>query len=838
MRGVLLCLSLLISGFYAQAYRVIGKVVFDGEPLAYASIHVKGSTYGVLSNGKGEYFLELSSGNYTIVCEYIGMKAVEKTLKVTSDMVVNFDMYASEQELGTLVLDGDAEDPAYGVIRKAIERKKSLNQNLDEYTCNMYLKASLEKENLNKPDTVNDNLVTKKRVNFVESYSDIYYKDGAYKEVKQAYNDLSERTSTSVVVINFNETDATQSTTVINPELFFTKITDGNFDFTQNLMDLPDICELPITSPISNSAFLSYKYKLLETFYEGKDFVAKIRVTPKYSHSPLFSGIIFISKNTYTIKSVDLSINSGALRFFDNFNIIQDYSLVKDSFLLPERQEFYYETHPSKNKATYGHTLATYTNYKMHVPISKRFMNRGQVVYADSSTDVSTEFWQSIRPTGLKKIEQEFVRVQDSIRAYHASTEYLDMSDSLVNHLDIWDYVLNGIVHRNHEKGTRWYISPLVQQFQINNIDGYRHRLSGAYTKTWTRKKQLHLNGGISYGIVNENIRGYLQSRFMYNPKNFSRVRLYYANQYQMINDRASINATLSPSNYAENVAYGIGHEREWLNGFFVQAYLDYDTYKPFSGETLKEVWDLFPQKFAQPQHFDPFEELVLSIKARITFKQKYEMHPHHKVIIGSDYPVLEIHYKKGIKPFLKSDVNYDYLQLGTHYKFKLLKIGITRMEIQAGRYLNDREVRLSGLKYIRGSDKWYFSNPLQTPQLINSSGYQTAKGYFQGGLMHHFKGQILGKVPIIKHTRLQLAGGAYMLLLEDGYVSIDETNLGGSTLHGEFIAGLERPTRIWKQMFRFGVYYAVSENTQSGFNQGIKFGIDFYNPVSKLWQY
>jgi len=38
--------------------------------------------------------------------------------------------------------------------------------------------------------------------------------------------------------------------------------------------------------------------------------------------------------------------------------------------------------------------------------------------------------------------------------------------------------------------------------------------------------------------------------------------------------------------------------------------------------------------------------------------------------------------------------------------------------------------------------------------------------------------------------------------------------------------------------MFRFGVYYAAGTNSQDGFGSGVKFGIDFYNTVSRLWQY
>jgi hypothetical protein len=412
------------------------------------------------------------------------------------------------------------------------------------------------------------------------------------------------------------------------------------------------------------------------------------------------------------------------------------------------------------------------------------------------------------------------------------------MQDSIANDLNVWDYLLNGVVYRNHRKGLRFYFSPLIAQFRINNIDGYRHTLGSSIDKRWSKEKQLHVGGEIGYGLTNKNIRGHIETKFMYNPVKFSRVRLRYANEYTMISNTASIASTLSPSNFAENIGYGIGHEQEWLNGFFVRAHLDYDQYGPFTGQTLEELWDLFP-KFSEAQDFEPFQEMVLSIDARITFKQQYELHKYKKVITGSRYPVLSIKYNKGIKPFLSSDVNYDYLELSTQYAFKLFKMGTTRTQFAAGRFLNDREVRLSGLKYIRGSDNWYFSNPLRTAQLLQSQGYQTAKGFAQAGIMHHFNGAILGKVPVIKRTGIQLAGGAHGMLLEYGYLNLDEsTNQSGGISHIEAMVGLERPTRIWGQMFRFGFYYAVGQNSQDGFSEGFKFGIDFYNTLSHLWQY
>ena len=594
MRLLLFFTTICCMSFSTMAYQVRGVVTFDGISLDHASVRVKNSTYGVITNGKGEYFIELKSGTYTLVCSFVGMKPMEKNIKVLGDMVVDFELDENQEVLKTLVIDSDREDPAYPIMRKVIAKRKRINSHLTTYTSNMYLKATVEKENLKRPDTTDAGLVTKRRVNFIESYSTIYFKEGHFKEVKSAYKDLSEKQNSSQVTISFSDPDPTQPLNVVTPELFYTKITDGNFDFYQNRLDLPVLGEVPYTSPISTAAFSNYNYSLIETFYVGEEVVAKIRVEPKFSYGPLFQGVIYVSKTSSVLKSVDLSINTAGLSYFNNFSVIQDLALLNDSSLVTTRQEFYYGTQNGKNKATYGHTLVSYSNYNLNVDIKNRFMNRGQVVFEDSSYDAGTDFWKTIRPTGLKRIEQEFIKTQDSIRDYHLSDAYLDMQDSMYNSLDVWDFLLNGIVHRNREKGTRYYLVPLIQQVQINNIDGYRHTLGGSFTKRWTKEKDLRLNGGIDYGFTNQNIRGDIQARFLYNPKNFSRIRLYYANQYTMLTDRANISGTLSPSNYAENQSFGIGHEKEWWNGFFVQTYLDYNQFAPFNGKKLDELWDLF----------------------------------------------------------------------------------------------------------------------------------------------------------------------------------------------------------------------------------------------------
>jgi TonB-linked SusC/RagA family outer membrane protein len=85
--ALLLC---LVSGAFAQNIRLTGKVTqkSDGQPLPGASVMLKGTTNGAVTDVSGNYSLSIPQNGGTIVVTFLGMKAVEKT--VTAAGVVNF----------------------------------------------------------------------------------------------------------------------------------------------------------------------------------------------------------------------------------------------------------------------------------------------------------------------------------------------------------------------------------------------------------------------------------------------------------------------------------------------------------------------------------------------------------------------------------------------------------------------------------------------------------------------------------------------------------------------------------------------------------------------------
>lgn len=78
--GIALLLCFVSQASYAQSLRITGKVTqkSDGLPLPGASVIVKGTTVGVVTDGNGTYSLDIPQGGSTVVISYIGMTTIER----------------------------------------------------------------------------------------------------------------------------------------------------------------------------------------------------------------------------------------------------------------------------------------------------------------------------------------------------------------------------------------------------------------------------------------------------------------------------------------------------------------------------------------------------------------------------------------------------------------------------------------------------------------------------------------------------------------------------------------------------------------------------------------
>jgi Family of unknown function (DUF5686)/CarboxypepD_reg-like domain len=842
----------------------------DGEPMPYARVYVENSTYGVVSNLKGEYFLELENGTYNLVFSSLGYE--KKTLPVTisnANQVLNVILEPEGVEMEAMTVTADRRDPAYEIIEKVVDNKHRYLEQFNSFKCDTYLKVILEADSVAKKKSKRDSTESsssdstqvqadakktnaktapppgmmgdgkegatkipgREKLNFLEQVSETWYQfPHQFKEIVKAMNDYTEKVDNGGVSVTVesggdSEGPPTGMPASYNPYLFIPTVSQSDFNFYRNAIEFPSLGQQPFISPISSSGKVYYKYRLEESFMENGMVIHKIEVIPRKWEGPMFEGYIYIVADLWCIKSVDLTIQPGAMNYYNKFQLIHEYQRIDTNWVL-SREEYFYSLKEGKRNF-YGSTLALHSEYTLNPEIPKRFFANELRRVEDEAYERDSSYWVDVRPVILKPEEENFIFMQDSLHEVWTNADSLAKRDSAYNRITIWDVLLQGVGFHNQAKKRSIYINSLLESMQFFSPGGYRHSLGGSYTKEFQKGYVLRVTGNLNYGFLNQDLRGEGQVSFRYLPKHFGRGYIGYGNIFSQINSYESFTSFFSRANYVNKIHYSLGHEYELVNGLYADVELRRVEYISLANFNI-EAWSdsIFGGGSNIPPDFQPYEESQINLKLTFTPFQKYHTEPYRKVILGSKFPQFTLRYNKSIPGLMGSDCNYDKFELQMTDEFQIGNLGKSSLNVYVGSFLNTDSVNYVDYKFFRGSDPVWFNDPLFSFQLIGPS-FNTTQPYLGAHYFHNFQGFFFNKIPGIRRLKLMTVAGANVLATIDN-----------NLFHAEVYAGIQLPFRIKKQLMALGTYYVTSLSTANNFNNQLKVGLIFFNSFTGKWDY
>ena len=140
----------LISPIFAQ--NLEGRIVDQNKnPIIGSLVLIKETYQGVACNENGEFKINLNPGTYTVDFRSLGYKTQTKqiTIKEGNSLSEFIELEENPIVLEEVVIVGK-EDPAYEIMRRAIE-KAPYHQNLiKEYVAECYVKGNLEVTKISK----------------------------------------------------------------------------------------------------------------------------------------------------------------------------------------------------------------------------------------------------------------------------------------------------------------------------------------------------------------------------------------------------------------------------------------------------------------------------------------------------------------------------------------------------------------------------------------------------------------------------------------------------------------------------------------------------------------
>ena len=830
----ILCFSNHINGVISDKH---------GEPLPFASIYIKNTTYGVSSNAFGEYFIELKPGNYTIVYSYIGFKSEEKLI-ILQDIPqkINIILYENDQNLIEYEVVSNTKNKALEIIDKV---KKVKNDYVRKsYSSKEYSKNTIEKRQfkLQRKDTIEVwQLDTSKTINlkndvlkFVESYGDFYSIEPNKKNWSfKAYQDFADTKQEQDFVIiqsfeDFGNYNITPEYEVEDKYEFLITLSEIEFDLFKNNIPI-QIANKPIVSPLSPGSRTYYKYDYLG-FFPQKDStkIHKIQITPRFKNELLLEGVLFIEDSTFLIKSVELELSGPIQSEFniENFHIIQNYQQFESQNVIDRKIIDY--TIKEEIFKIIGNAVVINSNFNLSEKKPDYFKKNQVKFFSDSANLISNEQWDGFRAIDLKKNEVDYIQYTDSLRVYYQSEQYALEQDSNYNKISLAKLLWQGIGHKNRYKGYSFYIWPVVSQFNFFGIGGYRHNLGFNYNKNISDKFKISTENNIDYGIVNKDFKGSTKISIITNNEKYKQLTIGIGDDYKPINRFPSISTAFSRSNYVRKQHIQTAYRTELLNGLYGEMKLEYCLQTPIDNLDLES--DIFNSTDSilelTPLGFEPYRKFESRIQLTWLPFQKFYYKKNKKVVLGTKLPTVNFIYRKGVPKIFQSEVNFDYLELGVNDEFTIPHLGKSKWNIQMGAFVNKKNLRVIEWKYFRGSDRGFFSNPLSSFQLLGTTLFSESS-YLRGNYVHSFDGNIFNKLPLIGKLGLQLSGGIATLIIPDQDFA-----------HLESFIGISRQFRVFGGLVKFGVFLSSSINSTNKSKFELKVGANGYNSFNNQWDY
>ncbi len=792
-----------------------------GASLPFVNVYIEGTYTGTTSNENGVYKLDISQKKeYQLVFQYLGYETKKITINPDKfPLELNVVLNETSTQLDEVVIN-TSEDPAYPIIRNAIEKRKENLNKIKSFTSNFYSKGLWRVKDMPKK------IMGQEVGDF----------DGALDSTRTGIIYLSE----TVSKIAFKRPHELKETIIAskvsgNDNGFsFNTAQDADFTFYNNTIDI----SASIVSPIASNALNYYNYKLEGVFYEDKQLINKIKVTPKRPNDRTWSGIIYIVEDSWQLYGVQLTTTGSAIQvpmvtqlvFKQNFSYNE---ILKRWVKISQTIDFGFDFFGFKGA---GRFVAVYSNYNFNPNFEKNEFTNEVLSFLPEANKKDSLYWKQYRPIPLTLEEKKDYVKKDSIQTLRKSQKYLDSVDAKKNRFNILDPLMGYTYTNTFKKWNISYDAPLLKT-QFNTVQGWNSKTGISYFKWYDQyyNKWLRISGNITYGLSDDRVRATGSIAKKFNSTNRlilslsggSRVQQFNASQpiSLLIN---SISTLYFERNYIKLYELNYlqaSYSQEISNGITFATKLSYQDRKPLFNTTSYVTLPqedvsytsnnpLAPTNFATAG-FEKHSIYKSNSSVFIRFKQKYMSYPDGKYYIGnSDYPNLSFSVENG---FGASNSKYNFTKVSSRVSqsIALGNKGRLRYNLHAGTFMNAKDISFIDYQHFIGNQTRVgtSSNYSNVFNLMPYYLFSTNKSYFEAHLEHNFKGWVLGKIPGINRLNYNLVLGAHLLSTKN------------NKPYTEFSLGLDN---LGFGKFRFlRLDYVISNfngKTQGHFVFGLKF--------------
>ncbi len=806
---IFICIS--FNNIFAQVYGYI--VDEQGEALSFATVLVKGTTKGTSANIDGYYELDLKTDTpIDLIYSYVGFNSKIISIRLEkSKLNQNIQLESAAINIQEFVLDGNAKDPAYAIIKKVQEKRKYFLDAVPAYQCSAYVKGLIE------VDSVPEKLLG-------------IPIDGVFEDNRDKTLYLSETESTLIAEKGQPFKELINASVVSGDDqgVSFNSAAEMDFNIFKNTFELGK----DIISPLASNALLFYRYKLNRSYFdEFNRKIYEIQVIPKGAETPCYSGKLFILDESWALHSSELGIN-GSRSFeelLDTLVIQQQYIPIEGSdFMWPFKRRFLIGGSTLGFSFT-GNFNAVYSDYILDSIQLYGLKKKESFRYEESALTQSKEYFDSIRPIPLTPIETIDYAYRDSLERVQ-----IKQKDSMAVHSNAYrpKHALLGYSWKNKSNNKELKIASLIEHFIFNPVQGRLIQVNPELFFYGKKEKNAYkkVSGKLSYGLAEKKLRyevGFDWKQNDINKRIFRSaigIRVRDFNDHELIHPLIqSITALYFNKNpvklyeekfalaaFYQKIGSGIGlniqisgHQRSLLNNNSDFSYFN----------TALNYQENIPAGLS----IDDFDQMdVLKLGVDITFNpgMTYKTYPGKRYYTPSKWPTFTLGselllYKDAFSIKGELEVSDDQVSLGF--------LGESKFYILLRGAINPQHLNYIDYFHFTGNDIPYLSDKQLKRGLFlfPYHTYSTSNWNFSSVFEHDMKGLIFSRLPILKKT-------GFSTIFRIGSV------VQANQYYTEYSIGIDRigvgPWRV----LRLDYVFKTITNYPSISNNGFRFSIDF----------
>ncbi|MCK9425303.1 MAG: DUF5686 and carboxypeptidase regulatory-like domain-containing protein [Ignavibacteriaceae bacterium] len=399
----LLFLSIFSQMDFAQnKVSLSGKIVdaATGEALIFANVRIANTSIGSITNKEGFFEIKTSTGTQKLITSFIGYHTdTTEVLLHKIKETVTIKLLPSSLQLSEVVVFAE-ENPAYAIIRRAIQRKKERADKLKSYQYSSYTKGSLKTEDdINaRGNSVSIGVGSKdstelRITGILENQSTGYYK---------APHKLKE-----VIVARKQSANFPSSVNIL---------TGGRL--LQNFYTEVNFFGRKMVGPLDDNSAKYYSFTLVDTLAQDNQTIYKIFMTPADSLDPGFVGDIYITGKNFDLVKVNLSLNKAAnfSGIFKKITIDQQFDQY-DNIYMPVDYHLSVEANVL-GLAKFGFELNTLlNNYEINKNISDDFFDKALITVLTDADKKDSTYWDTIQHIPNTEEEVKAYKRIDSVSA-------------------------------------------------------------------------------------------------------------------------------------------------------------------------------------------------------------------------------------------------------------------------------------------------------------------------------------------------------------------------------------------------------------------------------------